>query len=49
MAVRWLCIAPLASNLFRSRAHVCQLVNEWMFDYNIQRPYQSLHFLTPIE
>ena len=39
----------LDAHLFRSLAHVRQLVDEWMLDYNTQRPHQALIFMTPIE
>jgi putative transposase len=39
----------LDAHLFYSLAHVRQLVDEWMLDYNIQRPHQALNFRTPIE
>jgi putative transposase len=39
----------LDAHLFRSLAHVRQLVDEWMHDYNTQRPHQALNFMTPIE
>lgn len=39
----------LDAHLFRSLAHVRQLVAEWMHDYNTQRPHQALNFMTPIE
>jgi len=39
----------LDAHLFRSLAHVRQLVDEWMQDYNTQRPHQALNFMTPIE
>lgn len=38
-----------AAHLFRSLAHVRQLVAEWRHDYNTQRPHQALNFMTPIE
>ena len=39
----------LDAHLFRSLTHVCQLVDEWMLDYNTQRPHQALNFRTPLE
>lgn len=39
----------LDAHLFRSLAHVRQLVDEWRHDYNTQRPHQALNFMTPIE
>jgi len=39
----------LDAHLFRSLAHVCQLVDGWMLDYNTQRPRQTLNFMTPLE
>lgn len=39
----------LDTHLFRSLAHVRQLVDEWMLDYNTQRPHQALNFMIPIE
>ncbi|RSK47194.1 IS3 family transposase [Hymenobacter rigui] len=39
----------LDAHLFRSLAHVRQLVDEWRHDYNTQRPHQALHFMTPLE
>lgn len=39
----------LDAHLFRSLAHVQQLVDEWMLDYNTQRPHQTLNFMTPLE
>ncbi|MBD2766890.1 transposase [Hymenobacter sp. BT664] len=38
----------LDAHLFRSLAHVRQLVDEWL-DYNTQRPHQTLNFMTPLE
>ncbi|MBO2009533.1 transposase family protein [Siccationidurans soli] len=38
----------LDAHLFRSLAHVRQLVDEWMLDYNTQRSHQTLNFMTPI-
>jgi putative transposase len=39
----------LDAHLFRSLAHVRQLVDEWMLEYNTQRPHQALNFMTPSE
>ncbi|AMJ67841.1 transposase [Hymenobacter sp. PAMC 26628] len=39
----------LDAHLFRSLAHVRQLVADWMHDYNTQRARQALYFMTPIE
>ena len=39
----------LDAHLFRSLAHVRQLVAEWRHDYNTQRPHQALNFMTPVE
>jgi putative transposase len=39
----------LDAHLFRSLAHVRQLVDKWRHDYNTQRPHQALNFMTPIE
>jgi putative transposase len=39
----------LAAHLFRSLAHVRQLVDEWMLDYNTQRPHQALNFMISLE
>jgi putative transposase len=39
----------LDAHLFRSPSHVRQLVDEWMLDYNTQRPHQALNFITPVE
>jgi putative transposase len=39
----------LDAHLFRSLAHVRQLVEGWRHDYNTQRPQQALNFMTPIE
>jgi putative transposase len=39
----------LDAHLFRLLAHVRQLVDEWMHDYNTQRPHQALNFMAPIE
>ena len=39
----------LAPHLFRFLTHVRQLIDEWMHNYNTQRPYQALNFVTPIE
>jgi len=39
----------LAAHLFYSLTHVRQLVNEWMLDYNTQRPQQALNFMIPIK
>ena len=40
---------PLDAYVFRSLAHVRQLVGEWMLDYNTLRPHQGLNFMTPLE
>ncbi|MGI4821958.1 MAG: integrase core domain-containing protein [Janthinobacterium lividum] len=37
----------LDAHLFRSLAHVRQLVDEWRHDYKTQRPHQALNFKTP--
>jgi putative transposase len=37
------------AHLFRSLAHLRQLVDDWMLDYNTQRPHQTLNFMTPLE
>jgi putative transposase len=39
----------LDAHLFRSLAHVRQLVDEWRHDYNTQLPHQALNFMTPLE
>lgn len=39
----------LDAHLFCSLAHMRQLVDEWMDDYNTQWPHQALNFMTPIE
>ena len=39
----------LDAHMFWLLAHVSQLVDEWMLDYNTQRPHQALNFMTPIE
>ena len=39
----------LDASLFRSLAHVRQLVGDWMLDYNTLRPHQALNFRTPLE
>jgi len=39
----------LDAYLFRSLAHVRQLVGDWMLDYNTLRPHQALNFMTPLE
>ena len=39
----------LDAYLFRSLAHVRQLMGEWMLDYNTLRPHQALNFRTPLE
>jgi len=39
----------LDAHLFRSLAHVRQLVAKWMHDYNTQWSHQALHFMTPLE
>ena len=39
----------LDTHLFRSLAHVRQLVDEWMLDYNAQRPHHALNFMIHIE
>ena len=39
----------LDAHLFCLLAHMRQLVDEWMDDYNTQRPHQALNFMTPIE
>jgi putative transposase len=39
----------LDAHLFRSLTHVRQLVDEWMLNYNTQRPHHALNFMTPIE
>ena len=39
----------LDAYLFRSLAHVRQLVGDWMLDYNAPRPHQTLNFMTTLE
>lgn len=39
----------LDAHLFCSLAHVRQLVDKWMHDYNTQRPNQALNFMTLID
>ncbi|MBG8553823.1 transposase [Hymenobacter sp. BT594] len=39
----------LDAYLFRSLAHVRQLVDQWRHEYNTQRPHQALNFMTPLE
>ncbi|WP_046247514.1 integrase core domain-containing protein, partial [Hymenobacter terrenus] len=39
----------LDAYLFRSLAHVRQLVGDGMLDYNTLRPHQALNFMTPLE
>jgi putative transposase len=39
----------LDAHLFRSLAHVRQLVDEWRYNYGTQRPHQALNFMTPLE
>ena len=39
----------LAAHMFSSLAHVRQLVDDWLSDYNTQRPHQALNFMTPLE
>ena len=39
----------LDAYLFRSLAHVRQLVGDWMLNYNTLRPHQALNFMTPLE
>ncbi|WP_188814543.1 integrase core domain-containing protein [Hymenobacter cavernae] len=43
------CHKLLDVHLFRSLAHVRQLVDEWMLDYNTHRLHQALNFMTPLE
>jgi putative transposase len=39
----------LAAQLVRSPALGRQLVDDWIFSYNTQRPYHALNFMTPLE
>ena len=39
----------LDAYLFRSLAHVRQLVGDWLLGYNTLRPHQALNFRTPLE
>ncbi|SFD43147.1 putative transposase [Spirosoma endophyticum] len=39
----------LNANMFRSLAHVRRTVDEWLVEYNTERPHQSLKFMTPVE
>jgi putative transposase len=43
------CRELLDAHLFRSLAYVRQLVDEWMLNYNTQRPHKALNFMTSIE
>lgn len=39
----------LNANAFRSLAQVRRTVDEWLIEYNTERPHQSLKFMTPVE
>jgi putative transposase len=39
----------LNANTFRSLAQVRRTVDEWLVEYNTERPHQSLKFMTPVE
>lgn len=39
----------LDAYLFRSLAHVRQLVDEWRHNYSTKRPHQALNFMIPLE
>lgn len=39
----------LDARLFRSLAHVRQLMDEWLHDYHKRRPHQAVDFMTPLE
>lgn len=38
----------LDANLLHSIEHAQQITNEWLYDYNFNRPHQSLNFKTPV-
>lgn len=39
----------LDTQLLRSLAPVRQLVDEWLHNYNTQRPHQALHCMAPLK
>lgn len=39
----------LDAHLFRSIKQVRQVVDEWLLEYNTERPHQALKFMTPVE
>ena len=39
----------LNANMFRSLAQVRRTVDEWLVEYNTERPHQALKFMTPVE
>ncbi|NJK97157.1 MAG: IS3 family transposase [Bacteroidales bacterium] len=39
----------LDANIFHTVAHAEDITNEWIMEYNNERPHQSLNFQTPIE
>ncbi|MDZ7608015.1 MAG: transposase [Cyclobacteriaceae bacterium] len=39
----------LDAYLFKSISHAQQLTDDWVEDYNTNRPHQGLNYLTPVE
>ena len=39
----------LNANVFSSVVQVRRAVEEWMVEYNTERPHQALKFMTPVE
>jgi putative transposase len=39
----------LNANTFRNLAQVRRTVDDWLVEYNTERPHQSLKFMTPVE
>ena len=39
----------LDAHLFTSIRQVRQVVDEWLLEYNTERPHQALKFMTPVE
>ncbi|WP_093824945.1 integrase core domain-containing protein [Spirosoma endophyticum] len=39
----------LDAHVFTSIKQVRQIVNQWLTEYNTERPHQSLKFMTPVK
>ncbi|WP_461114596.1 integrase core domain-containing protein [Spirosoma jeollabukense] len=37
------------AHVFRSIRQVRRVVEEWLMEYNTERPHQALKFMTPVE